>query len=231
MPAELHIIDGWRGVLVEAGLDTLAGVMRTNGGTCVSHHVRGQAYRIVLADGRVIFLKRDCAVMVKDILADLWRLRRPEPPCINELRAIRAVGRLGVAVPEVVAWGQRRRAGLPSIAALVTRPLAGMPVDEFLQASPPESERHAAMHAAGVAVAKIYASGLSWPDLLPKHVFLDGHTVGVLDLARMRPVTLTTPRRMDKQVLRFCGQLLAVGGDEGDRAAFLNALHGAGRQL
>jgi len=222
--AELCVSDGWREALSAGGLGTFDAMMRPEPGECVSWHSRGQAYRVVLPGGEVVFLKRDAFTKLKDVLSDACRLRRPEPACIHELRALRRVAALGVRVPEVIAWGQRRRAGLPWRAVLVTRLLPGVALDELVKASEAGEDRRAALRLAGAAARKLYEAGLSWPDLLPKHFLLAGGEVGVLDLARMRRTRRAMKRFLPRQVGRFCAKLRARGADGGDVAALLEGL-------
>lgn len=224
MPTELHIDDEWKAALAAAGLDTLDALLASSAGRCLSWHTRGQTCRIDLPGGEVVFLKRDTFTSVKDILADLCNLRRPQPPCVNEVRALAMVGRLGIPVPQVVAWGQRRRAFLPWRSAMVMRLLPGVPMHEFLMTDPPADHRRAAMRSAGAVAAKLYHAGLSWPDMAPKHFILHDAAAGILDLARLRPTNRSLKRYVPKQVGRFCARLRSRGGSDDDIAAFLDAL-------
>ena len=228
MSAELHIEDGWHGRLAAAELDTFDALMQSDRGLCRSWHDCRQTYQIKLVGSETIFLKRDTRSSLKDLSADLCRLRRPQPLCMVELAALRRVAELGVRVPEVIAYGQRRRAGLPWQAVLVMRRLPGVALHKFLRADPPAPARQAAMRAAGAVAGRLYGAGLSWPDLVPKHFFLEDDlaegTTGVLDLARMRPTRLPRRTYIPRQVRRFCGALLADAGNEADQAAFLEAL-------
>ncbi len=224
MPTELHISDEWKDALASVGLDTFDALMGSSQGKCVSWHTRGQTYRIDLPDGRVVFLKRDAFTSVKDIFTDLCSLRYPQPPCINEVRALRLVADLGIPAPEPVAWGQRRRASLPWRAAMVMQELPGVPMYEFLAAGPSEDRRRSVMQAAGSVAAKLHEARLSWPDMAPKHFIINAGNVGILDLARLRPAR--RPRRFyaPKQVRRFGARLRNCGGSDGDLTAFLDAL-------
>ena len=224
MSAELHINEQWKDTLAAAGLDTFDAVMGSSRGKCVSWHTRGQTYRIELAGGEVIFLKRDAYASVKDILTDLVHLRRPQPPCVNEVRALRFVAELGIPVPEVIAWGQRCRASLPWQAAMVMREVSGVPMYEFLADAPPTDQRRSVMRSAGAVAAKLLRAGLAWPDMAPKHFIINGDEVGILDLARMRRTRRPAKWFMPKQVRRFRNRLSKRGGSDDDLKNFLDAL-------
>ncbi len=233
MPAELHISDEWKGPLAAAGFDTFDAVMGSVQGECVSWHTRGQTYRIELPalrtsngpGGEVVFLKRDTYTSVKDILTDLVNLRRPLAPCINEMHALGLVADLGIPAPEVIAWGRRGRALLPWQAAIIMTEIPGAAMSEFLKTDQPTDRRRVVMNAAGAVAAKLYQAGLSWPDMVPKHFIIDGDTVGILDLARMRKTRRPAERFMPKQVRRFSDRLDKRGGNEDDLKNFLDALN------
>ena len=225
--AELHIETEWDDALAAAGLDSFDAMLAFTSGRRMSSHDRGQTYRVELPDGRTIFLKRDIFTSPKDLYVDLKSLRLPQPPCIVETRALHRVGGLNIPCPRPIAWGQRRRRGLPWQAVLVMLPLAGRPLDEFIMADPPADDRAAAMRACGQTVARLYAAGLSWPDLAPKHLYLpeEGEGLpGVLDLARMHPTRRPRWLYMPKEVGRFCRKLHSRGGTDADAQAFRQAL-------
>lgn len=224
--AELHIEQQWRGILGAAGLDSLDALMRSERGKCVSWHTRGQTYRIELDGGHVIFLKRDVRTltMFKDALTDICRLARPEPPCIKEIGALGQVRELGISVPQPVAWGQRRSAGLPCQAAMVMTVLNGVSLHKIIQSDPPEADRSVAICAAARTAAKLYEAGLSWPDLAPKHFLIENGLAGVLDLARMRKTAMPLRTYMPRQVERFLARLRGWGGGEEDVRTFLDAM-------
>jgi len=226
MAGELHISDPWRKALTALGLDSFRALMTSQAGRCVSRHDRGQTYRIDLPTGKVIYLKRDAYTPPKDILADLCCLRRPDAPCLSELRALRHVRELGIPAPEAIAWGRRPKAGLPWQAVLVTTELTGTSLHRLLRNRPTPQRRQEALLAAARTVATLYRARLSWPDLLPKHLFISDGDAGVLDLARMR--RLLRPRRlyMPEQIRRFCNALLACGTEPPDVQTFLAGCRG-----
>ncbi|MDY7010351.1 MAG: lipopolysaccharide kinase InaA family protein [Planctomycetota bacterium] len=224
MPTELHINEQWKDALAAVGLDTFDALMGSSQGKCVSWHRRGQTYRVELEGGKVIFLKRDTYTSVKDIFTDLVNFRRPQPPCFNEMLAIKKVAELGIRAPEVISWGQRRYGGLPWQAAIIMTELPGVPMSEFLKTDQPAENRAVVMNAAGAVAAKLFSAGLSWPDIAPKHFIIDGDTVGILDLARMRKTNSPVKFFIPKQVRRFGDRFRSRGGSEDDLKIFLNAL-------
>lgn len=221
--SELQIVEEWRGPLARAGLDRLDALLGSGDWECVSYHTRGQTYRLVLPAGDVVFLKRDALTMAKHIIGDLLRLRRPQPQTFKERLAIQRVAALGIATPQVIAWGQRRRRGLPWRAAMLTTCLPGVPLNEYLAARAPGRNRRTVLEAVGCALAKLYRAGLSWPDLVPRHIHVGRDArVGMLDLERLRPRRNAMRRCMPRQVGRFCRMLRDDGVAEEDLAALFD---------
>ena len=222
---QLHIEPEWRRPLAQAGLDSFDALMAFEGGQVVSWHTRGKAFRVALPDGQVVFLKRDAFTMHKHILADLAHFRRPQPMTFKERRGNRQVGEVGIATPRVIAWGQRRRFGLPTQAVIVSTRLPGRRLDHCLAADDAQPGRREVLTAVGSALARLYEAGLSWPDLVPKHVYVsDDGGVGVLDLARVRRCRNALVRCMPAQVRRFCHRLRQHGAAEADLDVLLQAM-------
>jgi hypothetical protein len=128
----------------------------------------------------------------------------------------------------VVAWGQRRRLGLPWQAALVMRQLPGTSLERFLASNPSPEDRRRAMLAVGAVAGRLYGAGLSWPDISPKHFYLcedlAPETTGVLDLARMRPASVPRALYMPRQLRKFFRRLRACNGGQADQETFLAGL-------
>jgi len=193
----MQIKPQWREPLAEAGLDSFDALMTFEAGRCFSWHKRGQAYRVELPGGRAVFLKRDARTKLKDIFGDCVRLQRPQPRTFKERWAAERLAELGIATPQIIAWGQKRRAGLPWQAVIVSTCLPGRPLDEYLASGIDPAGRRATLAAVGSVIAKLYEAGLSWPDLLPKHVFISPQReVGLIDLERMHPCRSALVRRM-----------------------------------
>jgi len=222
VPSRLHIEDEWRAALTEAGLGSFEAMMTSCRGRQVSWHTRGVTYRVELPDGRAVFLKRDVftLTMLKDAVGDVLRLARPEPPCIKEAAALRRVRQLGIAAPEPIAWGQRRRFGLPVQAVLVMTELPGVALPAALEGDLSARSRLAAVRAVGHLARKLYEAGLSWPDLAPKHFLIADGSAGVIDLARMYQARRRPRSYMPQQVQRFCVKLRACGASDEEAAAF-----------
>ena len=222
---ELYVSESWRPALGRAGLDSLEALLGFEGGQTVGWHKRSQTFRLDL-EGRTVFLKRDMLTLRKQILLDLLRLRPTLPMTYKErLAMVRAAG-AGVRTAEIIAWGQARRRGLAHRGLLVTAELAGRPLDKLLGEAGGEAERGRAMRAAGAAVGKLYAAGLSWPDLLPRHVHVvEGGDAGLLDLERL---TVASGGRLARdrarQIERFIEECRKAGAGEDDLAALREGL-------
>ena len=221
---QLHICEGWRDELARAGLDSFDALMHTTAGECMSHHRRGEVRRIELPGGEAVYLKRDLLTMLKQVLADLLSGRRPQPFTVKERLGIERASALGIRAAEPIAWGQRRRFRLPWQGVLVTGVLAGEPLHVWLASNKDRSERAGILREVGCRVARLYSARLSWPDLLPKHIFTDDRgSIGLLDLERLRP-TCRPLRCMRKQVSGLVDDLRGLGVGDEELEAFESGL-------
>ena len=97
-----------------------------------------------------------------------------------ELKRLRALEALGVAVPRIVSTEG---------ALLVTERLPGRPLDEVIRrdwASMSRADRGALIARVAAVCRRIADGGYDWPDLVTYHLFVDDETVSVLDPARLR---------------------------------------------
>ena len=153
----------------------------------MSSHTRGATWRLTLSGGQVIFIKQDYYTKLQPIMRSLMRLRKPLCNTVKERRAFDLAARHGFIVPEVIAWGESRRFGLPDTGVMVMLPLDGVPVDRFA-AEPGNREQAPAMIAkAENTLSRLQACRLDWKaDCKPEHFFVlpDG-AIGLIDLERL----------------------------------------------
>jgi tRNA A-37 threonylcarbamoyl transferase component Bud32 len=220
----LHVVRHWADRLHEAGLDSFDGLYHASRGRVASRHDRGWIRRVTLPGGEVVFVKCDAFSTVKQIAMDLLRGRRPEPLSEKYRQGIARVRALGIAAPQAIAWGQRRRLGLPWRGVLMMTRLPGRALKEYLAANPEPEARRSVLASVGRALRALYGARLSWPDLRAKHVYVDeGERIGLMDLDRLEPCR-NVRRRMPAQLRRFCRELREFGADEGELAAMMEAL-------
>lgn len=120
-------------------------------------------------------------------------LRHPfgEPTVLRERRALMALARLGVGVPELLYCAARRVQGEWQ-ALLVTRALDGFVSLEQWYATPqPEAARAALMRAVGETLGRLHRARWQHGCCYPKHLFVrceaDGRVqVALLDLEKSR---------------------------------------------
>lgn len=185
----LTILPEWQPRLARAGLADLSALLSFDGGDCLSRHLRGKTSRLQLPDGQTVFIKQDNYTKIESILRQLYKgLYPPQPNTERERRAMLLLASHGITVPEVIAWGQRRRLGLPHQGVLVMLPLPGKALSEYLPAEPDVQKRAAAIAAAEKTLLFLQDNRLDWSkDCKPEHFFLlaDGR-IGLLDVERLR---------------------------------------------
>lgn len=201
---EYSILPEWRDKLSEAGLDTLDSLLNFNQGKCLSSHKRGATFKHILADGTVIFIKRDHFTFKKEMAKDFLRLRWPAQKTVKERIAFQIAREAGFIVPEVIAWGTSTKMGLPDKAAFIMLELSGTNLDEYVQQHGREASQHE-IEGAESTLKQMQQRGLDWPDHKPEHfiVMPDGK-IALIDLERLqkRKAPLST-EHSEKQLRRF----------------------------
>ncbi|NLZ63327.1 MAG: hypothetical protein GX902_05915 [Lentisphaerae bacterium] len=185
----LTILPEWQPRLAQAGLADLTTLLAFSGGDCLSRHPRGKTSRLQLPDGQTIFIKQDHYTKFDPILRQLYKGQwPPQPNTERERQAMKLLQSCGITVPKIIAWGQRRRFGLPHQGVLVMLPLPGKALDKYLPEEPDAEKRAAAIAAAEQTLRFLQDNQLDWnKDCKPEHFFLleDG-SIGLLDVERLR---------------------------------------------
>jgi hypothetical protein len=184
----LHIESEWQDTLAKNQLDDYQALIGFRNDSCMSSHRRGATWRHTLADGSVIFIKQD--YYTKFTVACRYLLRGKRPLCntVKEQRALALAAEHGFSVPKIIAWGEKRRMGLPNTGVMVMLPVPGLSVDRFAaQAKSPEEARNA-IAKAEATLARLQDCRLDWKtDCKPEHFFVqpDG-SIALIDLERLR---------------------------------------------
>jgi len=193
----------WAERLKASSLDSLESLMSFKDGACVSSHRRGATFKSRLADGTVVFIKRDHFTFLKEILKDLLRFRAPAQKTVKERRAFDAAKACGFRVPEVIAYGRSSRFGLPHQAAMVMLELPGTNLDAYVKEG--HENCKAMIDKAEATLASLQQKGFDWPDHKPEHFIVqpDGE-IALIDLERMsqRKAPLS-PAKSESQLRRF----------------------------
>ncbi len=182
-----HIKPEWQNILAANKLDSYSALLNYRGQACTSSHTRGATWRVTLSGGQVIFIKQDYYTKLQPIIRSLVRLRKPLCNTVKERLALDLAARHGFVVPEVIAWGESRRLGLPNTGVMVMLPMDGVPVDQFA-ANPDNREQAPAVIAkAEKTLARLQECRLDWKvDCKPEHFFvLRNGTIGLIDLERL----------------------------------------------
>lgn len=224
----MKIAGDWLPRLRASGLDSFDSLMSDRSGELVGWHKgRSENYRTRLADGQVIYIKRSLATERAEILRDLVRLTAPRSMVQKEAAGIRLVQRIGSAAPTIIARGQQYRLRLPTRGFLVTLPLPGVSLHELAEA---KSLRLApALRELAAAIGRIADAGYCWPDLLPRHVFVqeDGR-IGLLDLERVHRVRFGGASRIRRSVRKFVAEMAALGAGPEHVRPFVESLRALG---
>ena len=184
----LTIKPDWKEALTQAGLADLNSLLNLCGGDCLSLHLRGKTLRTTLPGGQTVFIKQDHFTKWKTTARSLLRFQKPQPNTEIERRCLALAAGFGITVPEVIAWGQRRRFGLPHQAVIVMLPMDGIPLPEFLKQEKDLEKRRQAIAKAEQTLHFLQENALDWlRDCKPEHFFVlrDG-SIGLIDLERLK---------------------------------------------
>ena len=183
----LTIQPDWKEALAQAGLTDLDALLAFSDGECLSLHLRGKTLRTTLPGGQTVFIKQDHFTKWKTILRFLLRFKKPHPNTEIERRRLAIAARVGITVPQVIAWGQRRRFGLPQQAVMVMLPMNGIPLPEFLNQEKDLEKRKTAITKAEQTLHFLQENSLDWiRDCKPEHFFvLQDGSIGLIDLERL----------------------------------------------
>lgn len=183
---KFYIEPKWQEALSQIGLDTLDKLLKfEDDHCCVSRHKRGKTFKITLPNNQIIFLKRDNLTYKKEIIHDLFRFKRPEPNTEKERKNFLLAEQNNFHVPTVIAWGQRRRCGFPTQAAMIMLPLNGVSLDNYIKNNPDSFQKY--ILKATNTLVQLQNLGFYWPDYKPEHFFvMENEEIGLIDLERMK---------------------------------------------
>lgn len=164
-----------------AGLRTFDDFMQVAGGIPTSKHRHRETLPVdIECDGRArrFFLKRVFRVPAAHALQPMLRGRRGFSQPAIEWGVCNALEAAGIPAMTAVAYGERRRLGVPCQAFLLVE-AAPMPhtLENWLVPGFPRPEvldaprRNALLHDLGRLVSDLNGAGFHWPDIGAKHIY------------------------------------------------------------
>lgn len=233
MKTVMEIEPAYEAALRAARLADFDAVMQTSGVVRVTSHRHRETVRMEIAvEGRrtVLFLKRVFRAPPKHAFWPLFRLRLGRSQPYREWHMLGELDRAGLPAMRRVAFGERRRLGMPASAFLLVE---AAPMEYTIQnwlipgfARPPTwgvHLRRRLIFELGGLIGRLHARGFTWPDLHAKHIFaapLVGHEPKhawaflLIDVERMTRMWPSSARACDVRlgdgmVRRLAGELLA----------------------
>ncbi len=194
-------------LLKELHLDTPQALLHFTNEHCVSWHTRGATFRIPLADGRQLFLKRDFYTKPAAIFRYLLRLRLPMTNTEREAALLENARRLGFRTPDILACVRHTPWLPPRRGAMLELEVKGIPMDRLPGDKTLSREQKIdALRKAHQTLDRIQETPLDWRmDCKPEHFFLcpDGG-IAIIDGERLYPARRPlAPEYRAKQHLRF----------------------------
>lgn len=174
---------GYEAALRAAGLLDFDFLMKAKGGPAASSHTHRETIPLEIAvDGqpKKFFLKRVFHVPPKHALAPFLRFQAGQSQPRLEWNMLGELVKTDIPAMRRVAFGERRRLGIP-IQALLLVEAVPMPhtLEDWLVPGFPRPFRldpsrcHRLLYEFGGLIRRLHAEGFRWPDLHPKHVFAE----------------------------------------------------------
>lgn len=174
---------GYEAALRAAGLLDFDFLMKVKGGPASSSHAQRETVPLEIGiDGRPVkfYLKRVFKVPPKHAIAPLFRRRPNWSQPRQEWEVLGALAKRTIPAMKRVAFGERRRLGIPVQALLLVEAVSmpftlenwlvpGFPRPHALDAR----DRHRLIYEFGRLIGRLHEQGFCWPDLHPKHVFAE----------------------------------------------------------
>ncbi|HVP11997.1 MAG TPA: lipopolysaccharide kinase InaA family protein, partial [Phycisphaerae bacterium] len=181
MKTILEIEPAYQAALQAAGLADFDAMMEVRGDAAIGWHNHRETLPLEIdVDGqcRRFFLKRVFKVPPKHAFWPLFRLRRGCSQPSREWHILGELARADIPAMRRVAFGEKRRLGLPIAAFLLVE---AVPMQYTLEnwlvpgfPRPPDTDQRILdrlVHELGAFVGKLAAAGFVWPDIHAKHIF------------------------------------------------------------
>ncbi len=192
----------WADALQHAGLDSFECAFAYADAKPLSKKSHSVTYTKMLPDGTRIFIKQDAWTGWRPIARALIRLQKPLPAVGRERAKMSKLTQLGFNTAKVIAYGEKRRCGLPHQAVMISLCVPGTALDAIRDAQ----FREVAAVEARKVLKRLQELGCDWGrDCKPEHFFVTAELkVTIIDVERMKfrgkPLDESTCR---KQLARF----------------------------
>ncbi len=215
------VIANYAEALRPLGLGTLEGVKSFRGELIKNHKGRRDIQRLQIEkEGRpvTLFLKRNRQPYKKDGLTSLFTRGRVGSLSRIEWENSQALQRAGLAVAELVAWGEECGPLWEKFSFILTAAARGeSSLDKFLNSKPGAAERARVLDALACFVRKLHDAGFASPDLFTRHLFLTRGAEPqfcLIDMARLdrRPNISPALRARDLAALHISTPLRHLPG-------------------
>jgi len=200
------------------GLDDLNRLLAWRQGRVVGEHGPRRTLQVELAcetGVETFYLKQERGIAWRDVIEQLLSRHWPASRSLRQWRAIQLLQRAGLEPMEAVCVAEKRFLGVAVQAGGVVKAVPGRDVLWQLRQlrQGRAGRRHRLVYQIGSLVGRLHAAGLSWPDLVGKHIYVSTDHVGnwrlgLIDLERVE-VGLTQRRRQD-EINGFLASLRSV---------------------
>ncbi len=205
------------------------GALESAGAVPMKHTVTRSVYRLALGSGRGVFIKVHRVRSLRERLKYLVLVSRAS----NEWNVSRALAARGVAAARAVAMGERRVAGILTVAVVVTAEIPGAaPLDKLIEQElgavangEAFRRKRELLRKVAIQVSGLHAAGVLHGDLHGGNILRSGGELFLIDLHRARVRGTLSSRRRVANVAQFLAHLRGLV-TWGDRMRFVAAYLG-----
>jgi len=176
MQTNLHIEPSVKPLFAGQELDSFDALMK--GGA-------GKIQRMVLNDGSKVYLKRSTQEPLAKHLRTLLYGQRPRSAALRERLLLQRLRSSGFLAMEPVAWGERRRLGLPACGFLIVREVVGQEVSELFDQAD-GWEKRVLMKEIGRLIGRLHVKGFFHPVRLKDMIYTEAGIV-LIDRETSKP--------------------------------------------
>ena len=178
------IEEPWQEALQQAELASFEAAFAYSDAKPLSKKSHSVTYTKLLPNGARIFIKQDSWTGWRPIARAFIRLQKPLPAVGRERAKMQKLNALGFNTAQVIAYGEKRRLGLPHQGVMISLCVPGTAVDAITDAQ----FRAVAAEQARKTLKRLQELGCNWGrDCKPEHFFVTPELkVTLIDVERMK---------------------------------------------
>lgn len=231
----------YREQLSNLGLDSVEGVRNMASGVEIKQHLGlrdVRKFQITGDNGEMVtlYVKRIWSARRKDALRTLLTRGRVWSNAREEFENLVLLQDAAIPAARPVAYGEDCTLLRERYSYLITQAVPeSTNLEEFLKACTDRRLRRRTIRDLARLVHSMHASGIAWPDLFARHIFMeiiaDRSQFRLMDVPRIQKCLYVGPRRRARDLANLNLSLLQTSATDAERELFLRTYAGPGKSL